>query len=149
VKKRIVVGLIITLILVLAGCSTSRPQTIGVMDMELVLKKSQRAGELQQELMAIGNELEEEYNQKKEELPAEKGEEELDKIYQEYLDNKERLENKLNQEINRVITEISREQDIDIVISSDQVYFGGVDITEEVIKRLDKGPEKGGESDAE
>ncbi|MDI3547061.1 MAG: hypothetical protein PWR10_713 [Halanaerobiales bacterium] len=148
-KKRIVVGLIITLILVLAGCSTSRPQTIGVMDMELVLKKSQRAGELQQELMAIGNELEEEYNQKKEELPAEKGEEELDKIYQEYLDNKERLENKLNQEINRVITEISREQDIDIVISSDQVYFGGVDITEEVIKRLDKGPEKGGESDAE
>lgn len=148
-KKRIVVGLIITLILVLAGCSTSRPQTIGVMDMELVLKKSQRAGELQQELMAIGNELEEEYNQKKEELPAEKGEEELDKIYQEYLDNKERLENKLNQEINRVITEISREQDIDIVISSDQVYFGGVDITEEVIKRLDKGPKKGGESDAE
>lgn len=148
-KKRIVVGLIITLIFVLAGCSTSRPQTIGVMDMELVLKKSQRAGELQQELMAIGNELEEEYNQKKEELSAEKGEEELDKIYQEYLDNKERLENKLNQEINRVITEISREQDIDIVISSDQVYFGGVDITEEVIKRLDKGPEKGGESDAE
>lgn len=148
-KKRIVVGLIITLILVLAGCSTSRPQTIGVMDMELVLKKSQRAGELQQELMAIGNELEEEYNQKKEELPAEKGEEELDKIYYEYLDNKERLENQLNQEINRVITEISREQDIDIVISSDQVYFGGVDITEEVIKRLDKGSEKGGESDAE
>lgn len=148
-KKRIVVGLIITLIFVLAGCSTSRPQTIGVMDMELVLKKSQRAGELQQELMAIGNELEEEYNQKKKELSAEKGEEELDKIYQEYLDNKERLENKLNQEINRVITEISREQDIDIVISSDQVYFGGVDITEEVIKRLDKGPKKGGESDAE
>jgi len=131
--KRFFCAIIIGMILILSGCATSRVEKIGIMDMNRILQESQQAGELQQELLSIGDELEERYNQ-----TAEKGQEELDKIYQEYLDNKERLELKLNEKINIIVDEITEEQNIDIVLVKEQVYYGGIDITGQIINRLDE-----------
>jgi outer membrane protein len=138
--KRFFFAMIIGMILILSGCATSRVEKIGIMDMNRILQESQRAGELQQELLSIGDELEERYNQ-----AAEKGQEELDKIYQEYLDNKGRLEHKLNEEINIIVDEITEEQNIDIVLIKEQVYYGGIDITGQIINRLDEEGENNAE----
>jgi len=96
--------LAILVLLLLAGCSTPEPDKIAYLNMEVVLETSQRAQQLSQELVDIGNDLELQYNEKQSELSDEENqEEELDKISQEYLQNKQRLEGLLNQEINEII----------------------------------------------
>lgn len=144
--KKKVLGLLIIITVFLAGCSTP-VEKIAVMDMGRVLQESQQARQLQQELLEVGERLEEEYNQKEDELAEEEGEEALDEIYQKYLDYKESAEKELNQKINQVLAEISKEEKYNIVITGDGVYYGGNDITDQVINRLDQGITEGGEAD--
>ena len=136
----------IIITVLLAGCSTPG-EKIAVMDMGRVLQESQQARQLQQELLEVGERLEEEYNQKEDELAEEEGEEALDEIYQKYLDFKESAEKELNQKINQVLAEISKEEKYNIVITGDGVYYGGNDITDQVINRLDQGIAEDGEAD--
>ena len=75
--KKKVLGLLIIITVFLAGCSTP-VEKIAVMDMGRVLQESQQARQLQQELLEVGERLEEEYNQKEDELAEEEGEEALD-----------------------------------------------------------------------
>ncbi len=144
--KKKVLGLLIIITVFLAGCSTP-VEKIAVMDMGRVLQESQQARQLQQELLEVGERLEEEYNQKEDELAEEEGEEALDEIYQKYLDYKESAEKELNQKINQVLAEISKEEKYNIVITGDGVYYGGNDITDQVINRLDQGITEDGEAD--
>lgn len=144
--KKKVLGLFIIITVFLAGCSTP-VEKIAVMDMGRVLQESQQARQLQQELLEVGERLEEEYNQKEDELAEEEGEEALDEIYQKYLDYKESAEKELNQKINQVLAEISKEEKYNIVITGDGVYYGGNDITDQVINRLDQSITEDGEAD--
>lgn len=144
--KKKVLGLLIIITVFLAGCSTP-VEKIAVMDMGRVLQESQQARQLQQELLEVGERLEEEYNQKEDELAEEEGEEALDEIYQKYLDYKESAEKELNQKINQVLAEISKEEKYNIVITGDGVYYGGNDITDQVINRLDQSITEDGEAD--
>jgi len=146
-KKAYLFTLAILVLLLLAGCSTPEPDKIAYMNMDKVLDNSQRAQQLTQELVNIGNELEIQYNEKQSQISGEDNEEEeLDKISQEYLDNKQRLEGVLNQEINEIISEIAEEKNISTVLYYETVYYGGIDITEKVISILDERYIDGGES---
>lgn len=136
-------------LLVLAGCSTSRPEEVGLLDMDRVLNFSKRAQELQNELIDIGNKLEAQYQEKEEELSGEEGKDELDRIYEEYMDNKQRLERTLNQELSETIAEVSKEEKLGIVIYNEIVYYGGIDITDKVITKLDDNYIESGDSDSE
>lgn len=149
--KKFYLGIILFFVLVLSGCSAFQTRNLGVMNMERVLNESKRAGELQQELLEIGNKLEEQYNQQEnqEEDAEENDQEELDQLYGEYLENKQRLETDFNKEITSILEEISREKKLDVVLHQDGVYYGGIDITDEVIKILDERYTKGGEEAGE
>ncbi|NLM98251.1 MAG: OmpH family outer membrane protein [Halanaerobiaceae bacterium] len=148
-KKCFFLVSMIVMLLVLAACNTSRPENVGLLDMDKVLRISKRAQELQNELIDIGNKLEAEYRKKEEKLSGEEGKEELDRIYEEYVYNKQRLERTLNQELSETIAEISREEKLEIVVYNEIVYYGGVDITDKVITRLDDKYFESGDSDSE
>lgn len=148
-KKCFFLVSMIVMLLVLAACNTSRPENVGLLDMDKVLRISKRAQELQNELIDIGNKLEAEYQEKEEKLSGEEGKEELDRIYEEYVYNKQRLERALNQELSETIAEISREEKLEIVVYNEIVYYGGVDITDKVITRLDDKYFESGDSDSE
>jgi len=154
-KKRgsLIIGIILLFALMfLSGCDMFQTRKVGVLNMDLVLNTSQRAIELQQELYEIGNTLEEEYSQQNEEEVNEDDENEqdqLDRLYGEYLTNKQRLESEFNQEINEILEEITAEEKLDIVIDKDTVYSGGIDITDEVIELLDERYAGGGEEENE
>lgn len=148
-KKCFFLVSMIVMLLVLAACNTSRPENVGLLDMDKVLRISKRAQELQNELIDIGNKLEAEYQKKEEKLSGEEGKEELDRIYEEYVYNKQRLERALNQELSETIAEISREEKLEIVVYNEIVYYGGVDITDKVITRLDDKYFESGDSDSE
>ncbi|AZO93963.1 OmpH family outer membrane protein [Halocella sp. SP3-1] len=145
-KKIILLGIIISFVL-LAGC-TSRSPEIAVLDIEEVLARSRRAQELQEELLNIGNTLEEEYSQQEDE---EEDQNHLERVYQEYLSNKQRLENSFNEEVKVVIEEIRKDKNIDTVLYKDSVYYGGLDITEKLVEMLDSkyDEEEGSDNDRE
>lgn len=82
--------------------------------MNQVLNQSQRAQELQTELENYSNQE------------------------QNFEIRKEELEKELNEELNTVLEEISQEKELDIILYKDKSYYGGIDITSEVIDKIDE-----------
>ncbi|MFW6034614.1 MAG: hypothetical protein ACOCRZ_00010 [Halothermotrichaceae bacterium] len=136
-KKNGFLIIILLVVIVLTGCSSRDEETVAVLDMNKVLDESEHAQELYQELMEIGSDLEDEYQQKKDDESQSDDEGELNQISDKYLDNKSRLEEGLNQEIHDVIEEISEKEQIEIVLYKESSYYGGLDITDKVIQLLD------------
>lgn len=147
-KSLLIITVILGIIIISAGCAGPRSQ-VGIMDMDKVLEESKRAGQLKEDLSDIGNDLEKNYTEKEKELNGENKEKELDRIYKEYVNNKQQFENKLNQEINQVLADISEKNRLDIILYKKNTVYGGKDITEKVIKRLDEKFYKGGASNNE
>lgn len=114
VKKIAIFSIVLTFSFLLVSCSFEEETKIGVMSMNKVLEESQRAQELQFELENYSSE-EQNFEVKKEEL-----------------------ENKLNEELNSVLGEISEEKELDIILYKDKSYYGGIDITSDVVDRIDE-----------
>jgi len=114
IKKIAVFSIILAFSFLLVSCSFQEETKIGVMSMNQVLNDSQRAQELQTELENFSNK-EENFEVRKEEL-----------------------EEKLNNELNTVLGEISEEKELDIILYKDKSYYGGIDITSEVVEIIDE-----------
>src|SRR6056297_610546 len=114
IKKIAVFSIILAFSFLLVSCSFQGETKIGVMSMNQVLNESQRAQELQTEL--------EDFSNKEENFEV----------------RKEELEEKLNNELNTVLGEISEEKELDIILYKDKSYYGGIDITSEVVEIIDE-----------
>jgi len=114
IKKIAIFSIILAFSFLLVSCSFQEETKIGVMSMNQVLNESQRAQELQTELENFSNK-EENFEVRKEEL-----------------------EEKLNNELNTVLGEISEEKELDIILYKDKSYYGGIDITSEVVEIIDE-----------
>lgn len=140
-KKTIIISIIIFTfsIIIFSGC-TNEESKVGVLDMEKVIAESRRARQLNDELEDIGIDLEEDYREREETIEEEdaENEEELDRIYEQFLENKENLEGELNQEINEILDEITEEENLDVVVLAQYTQYGGQDITETTIEKLDE-----------
>ncbi len=147
-KKFLIIAVILLMILTLSGCA-GQQNRIGILDMDAVLTRSERAQTLQKQLSDIGDNLEKNYSQKEQNLSGENKDQELDNIYMEFIDNKQRLEDQLNLEINDVLEEITKEKNLEIILYKKNVQYGGIDITGEVIKRLDEVTVEGDNSDGQ
>jgi len=143
-KRTIAILILIIVIFSFSACE-KQDSVIAVMDMDKVLKQSKYAVSLQNNLTELGQGLEEKYNQKKEELSGEKKQEELDKIYQQFLQSKQSYEGKLNEEIKIELEKLAKEMNFDIVLYKKEVHYGGKDITDDLIKRLDEKYDEGEE----
>ena len=145
-KKTIIILSVLSIIILISGCEKlpqlSQPE-IGILDMELVLDQSKRARQLTEELSEIGSGLEKDYEKERQE----EDKEELDRIYQQFLNNKKRVEDKLNDEVKNVLKEISKEENLGIVLYKKSVRVGGIDITDKTIELLDKTYFEGGAAD--
>ncbi|HKL12904.1 MAG TPA: OmpH family outer membrane protein [Halanaerobiales bacterium] len=109
---------------------------IGVIDMEKLLNESKRAAELQSNLENKGKELEEKYeNLEGEDVNLE---EKKDQISMEYAQAKQEIEKQLNNEIDKVISELNKNNEYQVILYKNKVYYGGEDITDRVIKLLDE-----------
>ncbi|MEJ6951256.1 OmpH/Skp family outer membrane protein [Natronospora cellulosivora (SeqCode)] len=136
--KKILLFTLLMSLFFLVACDNAEPEQTAVMDLQLVLENSSRAQKMHQELLEIGNKLEVKYDEREEGMSSGESQEELEKIYQEYMEHKYFLEYNLNQEITRVIEEIASEEGIDVVLLNQGVYYGGIDITSQVINKLDE-----------
>ncbi|MGM0437601.1 MAG: hypothetical protein ACQEQD_04980 [Bacillota bacterium] len=114
VKKIAIFSIVLAFSFLLVSCSFEEETKIGVMSMNEVLEQSQRAQELQSELENYSSEE------------------------QNFEVRKEELEEELNKEINNVLGELSEEKELDIILYKDKSYYGGIDITSDVVDRIDE-----------
>lgn len=134
-KLSIVLILIIIALISYYNFYTTEPK-VGVINMEQLLKESERAQQLQANLEEKGEELEEKYDDSDE--SEEDSNEQKEQIYAEYTQDKQDIEKELNNEINSVIDKINSNDEYSIILYKNQVYFGGEDITGQVINLLDE-----------
>lgn len=114
------------------------PERIGTVNLMRVVDESPRAQELNQMLSNRYQELLTRFD-----LESEPSEEDVDRAsrerqaYAEYLAYRQELEQQLQQEVDAVVKEVAQRQGVTVVLDSDVVRFGGRDLTDEVIKKLD------------
>lgn len=135
VKKTAIFAVFLALVSLTAGC-TVRETRVGFMSMQSVLKESKRAGELQQDLLKTSNELQNAVEKEKKDSDSQKKADQ--EAYSKFSAKKSELENKLNQEINKVLDKITVDENLDIILYKNNTYYGGFDITDRVIEKLDE-----------
>ena len=134
-KISIILALIIIALVAYFNFYTTEKK-IGVIDMNQLLAESQRAAELQSNLEERGKELEKKYeNLNSEDVDLEKKE---NQISMEYAQAKQEIEKQLNNEIDQVINELNQNNEYQVILYKNKVYYGGEDITDRVIKLLDE-----------
>ncbi len=147
-------ALIVIILILLIGIlfvTLNQPAEIAVVSMEKLVAESKVAGELQQELTNIGQQMEQEYLEKKDEIENTELESDhsLEQIYNQYLSNKEKLEEQLTNEIRKVIAGLAEKDDYEVILFKRDVHSGGVDITDKVIQALDATGGAGFETESE
>lgn len=114
------------------------PERIGTVNLMRVVDESPRAQELNQMLSDRYQELLTRFD-----LESEPSEDDVDRAtrerqaYAEYLAYRQELELQLQQEVDAVVKDVAQRQGVTVVLDSDVVRFGGRDLTDEVIRKLD------------
>lgn len=123
----LVVGLLLTQTPALA-----QDNTIGVVDLDLVINSHPDLPAMQQEYAQNADALQAELD----ELPEEEQQQVLMQYQQVLMQLESELEEKLYNSIVDVVTEIAKELDLVAVVNKNLVLFGGLDLTEQVIEQL-------------
>jgi len=126
--------LLFFMIFFLAGCE--REVGLGVVNLDRVLEEAPRAIYYQDSLDEAGREIEERYQVDSDDISTEERLALQEQAYQEYQAVKDELEDKLNNEIEQAVKEVAEEEKLDIIFYKQAVSFGGQDITEQVVEKL-------------
>jgi len=117
---------------ILAGCVGKTK--IGVIDLEQVVAKSAVAKKYQEQLSNKGKELTQKLQKSK--ATGEAKEKEQQQAYNEFLQTKQGLEEKLDQDIKKAVEAMAKEKNLSAVLYKKDVRYGGVELTEEIIQKL-------------
>lgn len=126
--------LLFSMIFFLAGCE--REVGLGVVDLDRVLEEAPRAIYYQDKLDEEGREIEDRYQVDSDDISNEERLALQEQAYQEYQAVKDELEEKLNNEIEQAVKEVAEQENLDIIFYKQAVSFGGQDITEQVVEKL-------------
>ena len=133
-------GLVALLAIALLWAFMTGPtgETVGTVNLGRIVDESNRAQTLNQMLSDRYNELITRFN-----LEAEPTEDDVDRAnrerqaYAEYLAYRQELEGQFQLEVDRVVQEVAQSESVTVVFDEDVVRYGGKDLSDEVIKRLD------------
>lgn len=113
-------------------------ETVGIVNLTRVVDESARAQKLNQLLSDRYDELITRFD-----LGSEPSEEDPDRAnrerqaYAEYLAYRQELETQFQAEVDQIVQEVAQKQNVTVVVDYDVVRYGGKDISDEVIRRLD------------
>lgn len=133
--KKVLALLMVTCSLLAFGCS-SRNAAFGVVDMRKVEQDAPAVQNVKKELQEKSQKLQE--DMKKE--SAGKSQEEQDKIARDKSAQMQvassEAQNKLKASLDTAMQEVSKEKKLSAILLKDAVPSGGVDVTEDVIKKM-------------
>ena len=120
----------------LAGCSSEKPSTIGIVDMQKVMTENGKIKEMQEQLNKKAQEITAALEKERATLKPEEFQQKEQLAYAEFMKMKQEFENKIQLQIQTVLEGIAKEKKLGAVIYKNGLAWGGVDITEDVLKKL-------------
>jgi len=137
-KKRwslVVISLMLATFL-LAGCSAEKPSTIGIVDMQKVMTENGKIKEMQEQLNKKAQEITAQLEKERATLKPEEFQQKEQLAYAEFMKLKQEFEGKIQLQIQKILEEIAKEKKLGAVIYKNGMAWGGIDITDEVLKKL-------------
>ena len=120
--------------LLLGGCG-SQP-AIGVLDVNKVMSDSPKIKVLQDQLNVKGKELSDQLEKDKPTISDEEFKTRQEAAYNDFLKTKKDLEGQIDGDIKQTLEQVSKDKKLGVVIYKTSIAQGGVDITDEVISKM-------------
>ena len=138
-KRNLWIILLITLVLstgLLAGCGNEKPSAIGIVDMQKVMTENGKIKEMQEQLNKKAQEITTTLEKERATLKPEEFQQKEQLAYAEFMKMKQEFESKIQLQIQTVLEGIAKEKKLGAVIYKNGLAWGGIDITEDVLKKL-------------
>ena len=120
----------------LAGCGNEKPSAIGIVDMQKVMTENGKIKEMQEQLNKKAQEITAALEKERTTLKPEEFQQKEQLAYAEFMKMKQEFESKIQLQIQTVLEGIAKEKKLGAVIYKNGLAWGGVDITEDVLKKL-------------
>lgn len=122
---------------VMALCAFAASDRIGFIDTQRVLSSHPKYEAAQKQIEAfIKKKSETARTAAKQETDVKKRAEIIDKARKESGEEERRIMNPLTEDLNRTIANVAKDKGVTVVLNKILIYFGGVDITDDVVKAL-------------
>ncbi|NLM25006.1 MAG: hypothetical protein GX208_02675 [Firmicutes bacterium] len=134
---QLLVALFLGLIIGILLSDSQSAVEIGLVNMGKIVDESPKAHELNQQLSEMYQLLLAEIQEQRERLSDEELAEVEKAAYAQYLEYREQLESQFQQALDQAIADAAEADNIHIVLDKELVRYGGKDLTNKVIKRLE------------
>lgn len=134
-KTALIMLTVVMLISLLSGCSGAA-NTVGVLDVQKVMTESPKVKQFQEQLNAKGKEVSDQLEKEKATLSQEDFQKKQEQLYGEFLKSKQDFESQIDSSIKKAMEDVSKEKKLGVILYKNSVAQGGVDVTDDVIKKM-------------
>ena len=120
----------------LSGCAAEKPSTIGIVDMQKVMTENPKIKQMQDQLNTKAKELTENLEKERATLKPEEFQQKEQAAYAEFMKMKQEFEAQIETQTKKVLEEVAKEKKLGAVIYKNGMAWGGIDVTDEVLKKL-------------
>ena len=123
-------------VFLISGCAGTGNNAIGILNVEKVMTDSAKVKQLQDQLNNRGKELSDQLEKDKPNISAEEYQKRQEAAYGEFLRTKQDLESQIDNAIKQALEQVTKEKNLGIVLYKNGVAQGGIDITDDVLKKM-------------
>lgn len=120
----------------LTGCGAEKPSTIGIVDMQKVMTENPKIKQMQEQLNTKAQELTANLEKQRAALKPEEFQQKEQLAYAEFMKLKQEFEAQIETQTKKVLEEVAKEKKLGAVIYKNGMAWGGIDVTDEVLKKL-------------
>lgn len=134
-KLALIMAIIMGLSLLVAGCS-GKTATVGVVDLEKVMKESPKVKTLQEQLTTKGKAIQDELDNDQKSMSKEDFDKKQQAKYGEFMQLRQDLESQVEAAMKQSMEEVAKEKSLGAILYKQGVAQGGVDVTDDVLKKM-------------
>ena len=123
-------------VVLLAGCGAEKPSTIGIVDMQKIMTENPKIKQMQEQLNTKAQELTANLEKQRATLKPEEFQQKEQLAYAEFMKLKQEFEAQIETQTKKVLEEVAKEKKLGAVIYKNGMAWGGIDVTDEVLKKL-------------
>ena len=123
-------------VVLLAGCGAEKPSTIGIVDMQKIMTENPKIKQMQEQLNGKAQELTANLEKERATLKPEEFQQKEQLAYAEFMKLKQEFEAQIETQTKKVLEEVAKEKKLGAVIYKNGMAWGGIDVTDDVLKKL-------------
>lgn len=135
--KKLVICLV-TMMILTVGTASAAPSgaAIGMLDMEKIMAESPKVKALQEQFNQKGLELENQLAADKQNLTPEQYKQKKEEAFKAYLQTKLNFEVQIDTSVRQAAERVAKEKSLSLIVFKNSVLFGGIDITQDVMQKM-------------